>query len=423
MLVQTELVANLDGSLEQRADLYVAEVIDDGRSVVAGSSGEDRFVQVLAEDGAVIASTSNVAASAALVPLPVGQQATSTVSDIPIDDDAYRVLIRRFDAGGTSGYVVVGENADDVADGVRSLITTLAVVFPVAVVALVALVWWLVGRTLRPVEEIRREVSGIGLGELDRRVPSPGTGDEIDRLAGTMNDMLGRLESASSNQRRFVADVSHELRTPLTRLRTTLEVDLGRPDGDLEQTCRDVLGDTIDMQNLVDDLLFLAHRDAGTAVLARTPVDLDVIVDAEVRRVRSDLDRGPDVDASRVSAVEFVGDERQFARLVRNLLGNAVRHAERRVVLELDDDDGIAVFRVDDDGPGIPAPERDRVFERFVRLDEARSVRDGGTGLGLSIARDIVMAHGGTVRIADAPIGGTRVEVRLPAGAPSSRPR
>jgi signal transduction histidine kinase len=423
LLVQSQLVAGLDRSLEQRADQLAALTESESGPGHVASSSEDRFTQLLAADGAVLDATPNVEGVAALAELPEGRQAITTVSDVPIDDDAYRVLIRRLDSGGAIQYVVVGETSDDLDDGVRTLIATLAVVFPLAVVALVALVWWLVGRTLRPVEEIRRAVSEIGLAELDRRVPSPGTGDEIDLLAGTMNDMLARLESASSNQRRFVADVSHELRTPLTRMRTSLEVDVGRAEADLEQTARDVLGDTIDMQALVDDLLFLAHRDAGSAVIEHEPVDLDVIVDAEARRVRVDLRPEMRLDTTRVSAAEVVGDQRQLARLVRNLVSNALRHAEHRVAIELHEKSGVAVLLIDDDGPGIAGPDRDRVFERFVRLDEARSARDGGTGLGLAIVRDIATAHHGTVSIADASIGGTRVEVRLPTRETANRAR
>lgn len=415
LLVRSELIANLDRSLEQRAELIVAGMVDGNASVIPEAGSEDRFVQLLADDGTVVAATRNLDGGAAVVAPPDGRQDISTRTDVPIDDDAYRVLIRRFDSDASSGYVVVGENADDVIDGIRSLVTTLAVVFPLAVAALAALVWWLVGRTLRPVEEIRRDVSEIGLGELDRRVPSPATGDEIDLLAETMNEMLGRLESASSNQRRFVADVSHELRTPLTRMRTALEVDLGRHEADLKHTCRDVLEDAIEMQDLVDDLLFLAHHDSGTAVVEREVVDLDAIIEVEVRHVRTHLGSDVSVDMSDVSAVGVIGDGRQLSRLVRNLLDNAIRHAHQRVEISLAEESQVAVLRVDDDGSGIAAEDRERVFERFVRLDEARSSRDGGAGLGLAIVRDITTSHGGSVAVVVAPIGGVRVELRLPA--------
>ena len=414
--VQRELRDNLDRSLAQRADQVEVAVLSDPATGLANSDQEDRFVQVLDARGAVIFSTDNVAGSDALVDLPIGRQEATTRSDLPLEDDRFRVLIRRFDLDDGTNYVVVGENIDDVTDGVRALVVTLAIVFPLAALALVAAVWWLVGRTLRPVEEIRREVESIGLDRLDHRVPAPGTGDEIDRLAATMNDMLARLQSSAEVQRRFVADVSHELRTPLTRMRPTLEVDLSEPGADLDVTARGVLDDAIDMQALVDDLLFLARRDAGTGDVRLRPTDLDVIVDEEVRLVRAETTVR--VDMTGVSAAVVDGDARQLARLVRNLLSNAVRHAASLVMVtlvELDDArTGEVMLRVDDDGVGIAPEDRRRVFERFVRLDSARSGRDGGTGLGLAIVADIAAAHGGTVDVVESSLGGASFVVRLP---------
>lgn len=415
--VQRELRDNLDRSLAQRADQVEAAVLADPATGLANSDREDRFAQVLDARGDVILATDNVAGSGALVGLPADRQEAMTRSDLPLEDDRFRVLVRRFDLDDGNRYVVVGENIDDVTDGVQALIATLAIVFPLAALVLVVAVWWLVGRTLRPVEEIRREVESIGLDRLDHRVPAPGTGDEIDRLAATMNDMLARLQTSAEMQRRFVADVSHELRTPLTRLRTTLEVDLGQPDADLEITARGALDDAIDMQALVDDLLFLARRDAGTGDVRLVPTDLDVIVDQEVRLVRAETTVR--VEMSDVSAAAIDGDARQLARLVRNLLTNAVRHATSRVVVTLDEPDdgdraGEVVLRVDDDGVGIAPDDRSRVFERFVRLDSARSTRDGGTGLGLAIVGDIAATHGGTVDVGESPLGGASFVVRLP---------
>ena len=335
LVAQAQLRENLDRSLEQRADQVEAAVLVDATAAIANSNREDRFAQVLDAGGRVLFASDNVADVGALADLPAGRQEARTRSDLPLEDDVYRVLIRRFDVDGDSQFVVVGENIDDVRDGVRALVWSIAVAFPIAVLVLAGSVWWLVGRTLRPVEEIRSEVAAIGLAELDHRVPVPGTGDEVDLLAGTMNDMLARLESASAGQRRFVADVSHELRTPLTRMRTALEVDLSRSDSDFAATCRTVLGDAIDMQTLVDDLLFLARRDAGRAVTRQDPVDLDVVVDLEVQRIRAEHDAGPRFDMSGVSAAAIVGDEAQLTRLVRNLLSNAGRYATGEVVVAL----------------------------------------------------------------------------------------
>jgi len=410
-VVQTQLRQNLDRSLEQRADQIEQAVGPDPSTELLNSNREDRFAQVLDAGGVVLVSSANVSGVPALASLPIGRTAVTTRSDLPLEDDAYRVLISRFDTPAGVQFVVVGENIDDVRDGVRALIVTLSIVFPTAVIVLVASVWWLVGRTLRPVEEIRRDVAGIELGDLSRRVPEPGSGDEIDRLAATMNSMLARLESASAGQRQFVADVSHELRTPLTRIRTALEVELASGSTDSEATVKSVLQDSIEMQELVDGLLFLARRDGGAGDVRRRPIDLDVVVGAEVLRARQETDI--QIDAAGVDAVVVDANEGDLGRLVANLISNAVRHAAGKVVVAATELEGSAIITVDDDGPGIPEHERERVFERFVRLDESRHRAGGGTGLGLAIARDVAESHGGSIEVERSTLGGARFVVRL----------
>ncbi|MDH5237537.1 MAG: HAMP domain-containing histidine kinase, partial [Acidimicrobiia bacterium] len=257
-----------------------------------------------------------------------------------------------------------------------------------------------------------RRVASIELDRLAERVPDPGTEDEIARLASTMNAMLDRLDEASARQRRFVADASHELRSPLTRIRTTLEVDLAAPDADLVQTCDQALDATIAMQAMVDDLLYLARRDAGPAPERFSPVDLDVVVDAEVQQIRTHTLL--DIDQSAVSAAVVSGSRQQLRRMVANLLDNAVRYAEHRVLVALEEVGDRAVLVFEDDGPGIDPADRDRVFGRFTRLDDARASTTGGTGLGLAIVHDIVSTHGGHIVIEDAASGGARIVVELP---------
>jgi signal transduction histidine kinase len=326
------------------------------------------------------------------------------------------VMIRRSEAAGDPRFIVVGESVDDINEAVGSLVKALLVTIPVAVAVLGLMIWWLVGRTLEPVSRIRREVDAIGLDELERRVPAPGTGDEIDQLATTMNAMLGRLEQSAGRQRRFVSDASHELRTPLARVRSTIEVELSQPDdlrsqSSLESTCRSALVEVVAMQDLVDDLLIVARNDTSDSHAAHKLVDLDVVVDDEVRQVRPGSNIR--IDMSRVSAATVIGDRAQLARVVRNVLANALRHASSRVELTLSEHDHVELL-IDDDGPGVPVEDRQRVFERFVRLDEARAQADGGTGLGLAIAHDVVRDHGGAIAVTEAPIGGARVIVTLP---------
>jgi signal transduction histidine kinase len=233
--------------------------------------------------------------------------------------------------------------------------------------------------------------------------------------------MLGRLDRSAQQQRRFVADASHELRSPLARMRAELEVDAAHPESaDSQATASSVLAETVGMQRLVDDLLLLARGDAGApTALSSEPVDLDGVVDTVVGGLRRAGERR--IDTHGVEPVQVRGHRGQLERLVGNLLRNAVRHARDHVVVTLGPTPGGgAELTVADDGPGIPIDERERVFERFTRLDDARTAGTGGAGLGLAIVREIAERHGGSVAVADgAP--GARLVVTLPA-APSLPP-
>jgi signal transduction histidine kinase len=247
-------------------------------------------------------------------------------------------------------------------------------------------------------------------------VPEPTTHDEIGRLAQTMNAMLSRLEDSQERQRRFVADASHELRSPLTGMRAELELELERelalPASNGKQaTTRGLLADTVRLQRLVDDLLTIAVIDTPTLDAAhREPVDLDEIVLLEARRLRAHATHR--VDTSQVSGAQYEVNADQFVRVVRNLLDNANAHASSQVRVSLRESPTAITLEVGDDGPGVPAEERDRIFERFARLDDARSRDTGGTGLGLAIVREVITAHGGTVAVTGPP--GATFTVTLP---------
>ncbi len=242
-----------------------------------------------------------------------------------------------------------------------------------------------------------------------------GGDDEIARLALTMNRMLDRLEQAQRSQHRFISDVSHELRSPVASIRQHAEVALGHPD---HTTTPDlagaVLAEDLRLQRLVEDLLLPARVDEGSIELRRREVDVDDLVLDEARHLR-------DVTALRietvaVSAGRVEGDAMSLRRVLRKLGENAARHARQTVALGLVTGDDVVTVSVDDDGPGIPEEERQRVFERFVRLDESRARDDGGTGLGLAIVAELVTAHGGSVTIGRSELGGAHVTVLLPVG-------
>jgi len=309
--------------------------------------------------------------------------------------------------------VFAAASLEPVTDSLRPLAAILSVVVPVLILLVGGTTWRLVGRTLRPVEAIRSQVSEITAAALDRRVPAPATADEIGRLARTMNEMLDRLDTAARRQRAFVADASHELRSPLTTVRTKLEVALDRP-GTVAwpDLARGWLAEQARLERLVDDLLLLARLDEHVVETAPEVVDLDELVLREARDLAA---RSPvRVDVALVGGGRVRGDSERLRRVVSNLLDNAERHAASTIACELRNGSGAVEFVVHDDGPGIADEERHRIFERFVRLDEARDRRSGGTGLGLAIVREIVTAHAGTVEAA-ATDRGARLVVRIPA--------
>ena len=401
-----QLTDNLDEGLGQRADTIAAVIADTPPDQV--SADEDLLVQMVDTDGKVLASSANLAGAAPIVSTQPGLR---TVTNVPGRSESFRVLVRQVDSSAGPVSLIVGVNNDDVTEPSIILSRLLAILVPAAVLLLGALVWWLTGRTLRPVERMRIEIAEITGSNLGRRVAEPATGDEIDRLAHTMNDTLDRLEGAILRQQRFVADASHELRSPLTRIRSEIEIGIatGEP-ADQAARERSVLEETINLQHLVDDLLQLARSDEGLADSDFGPVDLDDIVLREARRLRERARVG--VDARGVSAAHISGDARQLARAVRNLLDNAERHASSTATITLAEIDGQVRLTVADDGDGIPLEARQLIFERFARLDDARTRDAGGTGLGLAIVRDIIQRHGGTVTLDSGPA--TRFVVALP---------
>ncbi|MEU9121900.1 HAMP domain-containing sensor histidine kinase [Streptomyces sp. NPDC048506] len=269
---------------------------------------------------------------------------------------------------------------------------------PLLLVVVAAVTWLVTRRALRPVEGIRAEMAAITAStDLSRRVPEPAARDEIARLARTTNETLGALEASVERQRRFVADASHELRSPLASLRTQLEVGVAHPE------LLDVPGavaDTVRLQRLAADLLLLARLDAGERP-ADARVDLAALVREEVSQRTGD--RVP-VRLAEPAGLEVAGSRSQLGRVLGNLLDNAQRHAASSVRVTVVRVGEWAVLRVEDDGPGVPEGERERIFERFVRLDDARARDDGGAGLGLAIARDVAVRHGGSLAVREGPV-------------------
>jgi signal transduction histidine kinase len=308
-------------------------------------------------------------------------------------------------------HVLVARSTADVSQGVHLLRVTLLIAFPLLVGLLAAVSWRVLGAALNPVEALRTGAEEITGGARPGRLPVPDSNDEIHRLAVTLNGMLHRLDTARARQRAFVADAAHELRSPLTNMRTELEVAQRLPDStDWPALADDLLTDVDRLARLVADLLLLARADDAATRPAQTTAE-----EVELGQLLAEVAaRYPAVAYQRPAApLRTVGERDALGRVVANLLDNATRHAGDRVVLSVTADGAYQRIEVVDDGPGIPAAERERVFHRFTRLDDARARDAGGSGLGLAIVRELVRRHGGRVTLGDAGPG-LRVEVRLP---------
>ncbi|MET8151583.1 ATP-binding protein [Actinoplanes sp. NPDC005259] len=377
------------------------QVVDAQDRVRAVSAGADRLVPILYP--------------AELDALADGEGRFIPGSRIGLDG---RVRVVTVNAGTAEDpmRVLVARPTADLTQGLRLLRRTLLITFPPLVALLALVAWRVTGATLRPVEALRAGAEEITGGARPGRLPVPDSRDEIHRLAVTLNGMLHRLDAARGRQRAFVADAAHELRSPLTNMRTELEVAQRLPDTtDWPALAGDLLTDVDRLSRLVDDLLLLARADDETTrALQRRPeeVELGQLL-AEV------AGRYPTVEYERPAVpLRTVGERDAIGRVVANLLDNAVRHANSSVRLTVAADGAYQMISVSDDGPGIPAADRERVFDRFTRLDDARARDAGGSGLGLAIVRELVRRHGGTVALrGTSPPPGLRVDVRLPAGA------
>lgn len=408
--VERSLMSAEADHAEGQAQQLARRAFTDG-SAIPVSLPDDEYVQVL-DARTVVASSANVAGSEALAtPNPSQRVRLETV---PFTDGPFIAVGVPMKTPAGARTVVVGRSIDNAVEARKTVVRAQIFGVPVLFAVIGVVTWGIVGRALRPVDQMRDEVDRISSRELQRRVPSPAGDDEIGRLATTMNRMLDRLERGQERQRRFVSDASHELRSPVASIRQHAEVATEHPAATTVAELAEVtLEETARMQRLVDDLLLLARLDEGAHPVANDEVDLDDVLLAEAGRIRGATSLH--VDTQGVSAGRVRGDRGHLERLVRNVTENAARHANERTAVALSEHNGHVLLSVDDDGPGIPEEERQRVFERFVRLDGARDRSTGGTGLGLSIVREVASGHGGTVTLRESALGGVRVEVRFPS--------
>ncbi|MBX0301286.1 HAMP domain-containing protein [Cryobacterium sp. 1639] len=406
LVLRTVLIAEVGTAAERDLQQVESEYALDGALNGFDPDDDEILVQVTDDSGALLAGSDALEGQA----VPLDDTDDAQLVRVPDEDAAYLVAAEEQD-GLT---IAVGRSVETVDESVGTVGWLLAGAVPLLVLVVAALTWIVVGRALAPVERMRREVDAVTASSLDRRIKDPGRADEIGRLAHTMNGMLDRLEQSQHAQRQFVSDASHELRSPLASLRQYAEVAQAHPDRvNLDDLSEAVLDEGARLERLVRGMLLLAQVTERSATATGTAVDLDDLMLAEARRLRDTMALG--IDSTGVGAARVHGDETLLGQVVRNLVDNAAQHASGRVTLALGVVDGQALLVVEDDGHGVPPGERERVFERFVRLDESRARASGGTGLGLAIVRESVAAHHGTVRIVDSELGGARFEVRLPA--------
>ena len=401
LILRSTVLDAAERSAEARADEVAGRIETEGVGVVDGM--DDEIVRVVSAEGETLAESDQMAGAA------VDPRASTQL--VMIDDEPALVAADELDDGAV---LLVGVSIEDGTETLGTVGALLIVAVPLVLALVAATTWFVVARALRPVTRISDEVDGISAERLHRRVRLPDSGDEIAALAATMNRMLDRLDASATAQRQFVSDASHELRSPLATIRQHAELAQAHPQQTSVTELAELVHDEgLRLQDIIDALLLLARLDENGTV-GKAPVDLDDIALVEARRLRA---AGISVDSTAIDAGRVLGDARLLGQLVRNLTDNAARHCRGNVAIGLATADGHVTLTVEDDGDGIPLDERERVFERFVRLDEARARDAGGSGLGLAIVQGIAATAGGSTAVDESRWGGARVTVTLPAAS------
>ncbi|MHA7243622.1 sensor histidine kinase [Paeniglutamicibacter antarcticus] len=417
-VLRSTLITNARDMTVQQLDSLVETIQADDAEDFAGDVRDSgiQFAQILQTDGTILVASKDADEGklydgAVLEP---GESYFSKNAGLVgiLDFDEHLIAAQGVATAEGNVLVVVGAETSIERDAVSTVGWVLLAGVPLLVILAGGLMWFLIGRALLPVERIRETVAGISQKNLDDRVVLPNTADEIERLAHTMNAMLDRLQKADESQRRFVTDASHELRSPLATLRTGLEVAVADPTGRTWLESSDMLqNQTQRMGYLVEDLLTLAKIDDSGLRFRMEDVDLDDVLNQEARRLRS---MSAHVVRTELVPVRMRGDANRLGQVFRNLVNNAERHAEGIIRISLSSQGDHVVVRIENDGDQIPAAERERIFDRFVRLDASRAREHGGSGLGLAISKEIILAHGGTIEVSQSPQGFTCFLVSLP---------
>ena len=411
--LKAELVGGVDQVTRIRAEEIADQLAKSKLPPSLPSTGNTEFyVEVVSQGRLVIASDELGDANRFGLPeQPAGQVKVFGRNQLPLDEvGPYRITAQGVDTPDGTMTVFVAVSIEDLVEELAEATRKGAIGLVALMVILGGVMWLALQRAIAPMDAIRAQADVITGENLHSRVPESRRFDEIGRLARTVNRMLGRLERSADQQRRFVADAAHELRSPIASLRVQLET--SRDGVGVRAREDDLLDETMRMETLVDQLLLLARADADAPWLHLTPTDLDDVIDAAIASVV--LRDGVKIDTNGVEPVQVIGDANSLGQLARNLVQNAMRHAAHQIAISVKTDADLAVLVVEDDGPGVPADRQGDIFERFVRLDEARDREAGGSGLGLAIVTEIVHAHGGSVRVEESSLGGARFVVELP---------
>jgi heavy metal sensor kinase len=420
---EADLREAVDDGLRSRAEVVLSALLSGG-SIATGNSAEpaEAPVQVVDTAGRVIASTPGFE-EPQLPPPGVERLEGVYLYDGEFPTNAGPIPIRLVAIPMSGGdLLVVGTSLEDATDALASLAGLLLVGGPVAILLASAVGWVVAGAALRPVERLRTEAEAISASEPGRRLAVPPTGDELARLAESLNRVLVRLEAAVERERRFVGDASHELRTPLANLKAELEIALRRARSPEELTAvlRSASEETDRLVRLSEDLLVLARADGGHVPVRREAVDLGVLINETVAGFNGRaLGMSVALDADTPDGVVVDVDPARLRQAIGNLVDNGLRHtpAGGRVAVRVSREAGTAIITVDDTGPGFPPDFLATAFEPFSRSDLARSRTDGGAGLGLAIVRAVAEAHGGSADASNHPSGGARVILRIPVSS------
>jgi len=415
--VEHALVAMSERPLESGAT--VPEISEVGP--LEDFSAPGIYTQVFGRDGRLLASSANPpegqfpVTPAMVAAALAGEQTYVTVL---VGDERVRRLMRPVTRGEhTLGAVAVSGSLHPLDSSVRRTQRLLLVAGAFSAVVALVSGWWLTAHGLGPVAEVSRVARQIATtGEFEQRIAQPRTHDEVAELAATFNEMLERLEKTFRSQREFLADASHELRGPLMVIRGNLDLlKLDLPYEERQACARDASEEMDRMSRLVSDLLFLAEEDAQE-VVEHQAVALDGVVSETWERAKAVAGRSHEILLAHNDPAMVMGDRERLIQMLWNLVENALRHTHDsgRITLSLRSNGLISELTVADSGIGIPAEHLTRIFERFYRVDKARSRSDGGTGLGLAIVKQVVVAHGGQVRVLSHPGQGTVFTISIP---------